>query len=333
MLESGLVEITYDTGARVILEGPAEFEVQGKKQCWLKRGKLVGRCPDERSKGFVVETPTAHIVDIGTEFGVDVSGPGLTRVMVFEGDVRVRTTAHGADSSPIELTADESLAISQDGVLQDEEAIEDNFVRRLLPPSTAEIVRISGNIDMLRKTPRSVRFGQLKMPRAMGFFIESRDVELTQNTPVLICVGGRCRLTDRTNKTLPAGTRVDSYYFAVRPHVIPPRKPSKWTGRRKKNPRRVSRFYCSVTFARPVLGVIARGGVFQRTNSTLGHPSTTYPSTANRVEGDDRIWLSKDRRTVHLSVLAHDPTGDRLRVLVDAGTKPRTQEANHQQDK
>jgi hypothetical protein len=92
-LASGAMEITYDTGARVILEGPSVYEVRSKNGGFLSRGKLTGKVTTEWAKGFSVRTPTAIVTDLGTEFGVEVDGNGTTTSYVFRGLVRVQPTA------------------------------------------------------------------------------------------------------------------------------------------------------------------------------------------------------------------------------------------------
>jgi len=92
-IKQGVAEITFASGATVILEGPAEFKVgtwnvergiekdsvpasnfqlpTSKNSCSLALGKLFARVPTQ-AHGFTVQTPTLQIVDLGTEFGVAV---------------------------------------------------------------------------------------------------------------------------------------------------------------------------------------------------------------------------------------------------------------------
>ena len=56
-VSSGLLEITYDTGARVILQGPVHYEVNAKNGGFLSRGKLTGKVESAAAKGFDVLTP------------------------------------------------------------------------------------------------------------------------------------------------------------------------------------------------------------------------------------------------------------------------------------
>jgi hypothetical protein len=110
-LSSGLLEITYDTGARVILQGPVTYTIESPAAGYLSVGKLTARL--EKAEGgnqtseirnppspfhlppstFVIRTPTAVVTDLGTEFGVDVTRSGETTSHVFRGSVRVQRIA------------------------------------------------------------------------------------------------------------------------------------------------------------------------------------------------------------------------------------------------
>ena len=87
------MEITYDTGTRVILQGPATYEVESGNGGYLAVGKMTGKVENETAKGFTVRTPTASITDLGTQFGVEVSRSGETTSHVFRGSIRVQVAA------------------------------------------------------------------------------------------------------------------------------------------------------------------------------------------------------------------------------------------------
>ena len=101
VLAAGLMEITYDTGAKVILQGPVTYQVESNGG-YLAVGKLTGRLekivasgqwsvvsksqiPNPKSEIsdhslstihyplFTIRTPTAIVTDLGTEFGVEVT--------------------------------------------------------------------------------------------------------------------------------------------------------------------------------------------------------------------------------------------------------------------
>ena len=86
-LASGVSEITFDVGARVILQSPASFSIDSSKSIRLAHGKLTAEITSARAHGFTVVTPDATFVDQGTEFGVEVAPGGGSRVHVFKGEV------------------------------------------------------------------------------------------------------------------------------------------------------------------------------------------------------------------------------------------------------
>lgn len=88
-VRTGLAEIRFAGGTNVIVQGPAEFDVHAAGRGFLRRGKLVAVVPPQ-AIGFTVGTPTGEIVDLGTEFGVEVDSFGTTDVQVIQGKVELR---------------------------------------------------------------------------------------------------------------------------------------------------------------------------------------------------------------------------------------------------
>ena len=124
-LASGLMEITYDTGAKVILQGPCTYEVDSAAGGFLSLGKLTARVEKNDECGmmndevedteirtshhfsihplihlFSVRTPTAIVTDLGTEFGVEVKPGTGTEVHVFRGRVEAESVGQGGSRGP-----------------------------------------------------------------------------------------------------------------------------------------------------------------------------------------------------------------------------------------
>ena len=81
----------------------------------LNHGKVRFRIDEPAARGFVVETPHGDVTDLGTEFGVDLSGKDGMEVVVFEGAVDLRVKHQPAARGPVRL---ERLA-QGDGVIVD----------------------------------------------------------------------------------------------------------------------------------------------------------------------------------------------------------------------
>ncbi len=104
-LVKGQARIAFDDGATVELIGPAAFELVSADQGYLHRGRLQARVPPW-AVGFRVKTPSALIVDLGTEFDVSVDDNGVTTVHVRKGQVEAfALTQEGAPGESWRLGA------------------------------------------------------------------------------------------------------------------------------------------------------------------------------------------------------------------------------------
>ncbi|MBN1394365.1 MAG: hypothetical protein JW959_05035 [Pirellulales bacterium] len=167
-LASGLMEITYSSGARVILEGPCTYKVESSAGGFLERGKLTAKIRTQSSNLrtqsskpfplsspssplFCVRTPTAVVADLGTEFGVEVDENGDTISHVFQGSVKVRTVDEHSWKEVL-LRQNEWARVEKSGagldggapriVIVKELAAAPKFVRRMSKP-----VSVSGGYD------------------------------------------------------------------------------------------------------------------------------------------------------------------------------------------
>jgi ferric-dicitrate binding protein FerR (iron transport regulator) len=111
-LRSGAVQIEFARGARVVLEGPAEFELVSSEEGYLKTGRLRAQAA-EPSRGFRVRSATFAVVDHGTEFGCHVPAQGTAEVHVFKGSVEVSAQQTGQPARS--LGANEAVAVASDG--------------------------------------------------------------------------------------------------------------------------------------------------------------------------------------------------------------------------
>lgn len=84
-LASGVAQIELFSGVTVIVEGDAEFEILSPMEMSVARGKVRARVP-EPAHGFRIHTAEGEVVDLGTEFAMNVS-PTRSEVHVIEGEV------------------------------------------------------------------------------------------------------------------------------------------------------------------------------------------------------------------------------------------------------
>lgn len=95
-LKSGIAQIEFYQGARVLIEGPAELQLVSSGEATCTHGKLSAHVPPQ-AKGFRINTPKGTIVDLGTEFGLDVSDAS-SEVHVFKGEIELHQDAESMKS-------------------------------------------------------------------------------------------------------------------------------------------------------------------------------------------------------------------------------------------
>ncbi len=115
VFDTGLIELTYASGVRVMLEGPADFNVTGNGSGRLDGGKLVARVP-QGAEGFTVDYGNGRVVDLGTEFAMEVGNGGKLELGVFDGEVELHLPGGdapfylaGSQAIIHDLTAEEPL--------------------------------------------------------------------------------------------------------------------------------------------------------------------------------------------------------------------------------
>jgi hypothetical protein len=94
LLREGYAEMLFDNQARVVLEGPVEFQILAEDRIALNYGKVYVTVP-KGAIGFTVNTPSARIIDLGTEFGVQTDTFGDVQMHVIKG----KTTLIAGDRS------------------------------------------------------------------------------------------------------------------------------------------------------------------------------------------------------------------------------------------
>ncbi len=91
----GYVALEFYKGARLTVAGPAKLELVDAQRVICHFGKIRANVPAV-ARGFTVVTAESEIVDLGTEFAMEVGPTGQTEVHVFDGEVE----AYDAERSP-----------------------------------------------------------------------------------------------------------------------------------------------------------------------------------------------------------------------------------------
>ncbi|MCC9601890.1 FecR domain-containing protein [Stieleria sp. JC731] len=119
---SGIAQIEFFCGASVVVEGPAELDLENPMLAKLHRGRLRAQVPPA-ARGFSVDVAEMKVVDLGTEFGISVND-GQADVQVFDGEVELHRSAE-----PVRrLITGEGIKKLAEGAVIESEASPDLFV-------------------------------------------------------------------------------------------------------------------------------------------------------------------------------------------------------------
>ncbi|EMI23358.1 FecR domain-containing protein [Rhodopirellula europaea] len=154
-INRGLVTIRFTSGAEVILESPAELQIESPMRGTLLAGIAVVNVP-ESAQGFTIATPTAEAIDHGTSFAVIVDSLSkASSFEVVEGEVEVR---HNETDASRWLLKDQRVTATEDE-LSDSDLSLDEFE----------------SLTTGRQTPNELRFE--RVTTAMG---NGRDATVSQ---------------------------------------------------------------------------------------------------------------------------------------------------------
>ena len=133
-VQSGLAEITFNSGAKILLHSPAQFTVGEALGGDLQLGRLTARVPHS-AIGFTVNTPGGKVVDLGTEFGVKVNFDRTMHVIVYVGEVAINAssgTGSGA-AAPVTVKAGEAVVVSPGEPVRSTPPKDERFIRDIEP--------------------------------------------------------------------------------------------------------------------------------------------------------------------------------------------------------
>jgi hypothetical protein len=310
-LERGVVRLDFVSGARLAVEGPAKIEVVNKMRVVLLRGVVTATIP-ESAIGFVVDTDTAHVVDLGTAFGVSVGDDGTTNVCVFEGQVSV--SRKGSTSSRPELVREgQAVRTSEQSPTIDSTDYEVTPFEGAWPVH-AGVLQTTGSIRFVSPGP-DFHPGNYEDNEHIVVFPERSGVRLKETIRVdMVDPGQYAKSRYREKRTLKAGLRVTSYLLQLDAF------PSGQFPNRKRSVRG------QITFTKPIVGVITETRLLKESEAVFGNPDVVYPTpraVEPRPEGDQRpgfdsVVLAADQRTLILDLKVAPQKLDQLRVLVEA---------------
>jgi len=109
-IDSGMIQIDFFGGARLVVRGPAELHLRSSSEALLRSGEVtcyVG----ELGRGFRLLTGDSEVIDLGTSFGMRVFPNEKAEVHVFEGKVAIRQKS---EDIPIEFSEKSAVRFDSD---------------------------------------------------------------------------------------------------------------------------------------------------------------------------------------------------------------------------
>ena len=313
VVSRGLMRLDFSNGARVTLEGPARVELIDEMQMVLHHGVLTATIP-EAAIGFVVDTISAHVVDLGTSFGVSVGENGQTEVCVFDGEVEVSSSKTSGVSKLTQLVREgEAVRTKVDSSVIDSVSYETAQFENAWPVNYG-VLQTTGSMRFVSPGP-NFHPGNYEDNEHIVVFPEKRDFKASESIRVDMIDPGEYEKSHYDEKpTLVPNRAMTSYLLQLDAYP------------EGKNPNRRRSVRGQITFANPIVGVVTEDRLLNQSEVVFGIPGADYPSARTiepRPEGDqrpgfDKLILTADRHSLILELRENPGHLDQVRVLVEA---------------
>lgn len=329
-IDAGVTEIQLQNGVRCVLEGPAQILFSSVSEGVLDSGTVVAYVPPQ-AVGFSLETADLRVVDFGTTFGLSVDPAEASQVHVMDGLVSVlakapkqtqqATQSKQAESGqqPVLLRAGEGLKISR--ATETAASVQESLTAKVAPPRFASglnhlrgIQSIVGSIQLLSPLPASVETRQLVDDEAIQLICEQTGKELASSIFV-VSPAPRVILAPENLEEieLPPGTQYSSYLLHCQSDKTP-------------------HLEGTISFHRPILGVIFTSERLFETDPVCGAPAMLYPDweqhqsfnlsrgavvSFNGIQETDMVQLHEDGKTLTVRLHGTGRNSDHVRILVE----------------
>ncbi|QDU10818.1 FecR domain-containing protein [Gimesia aquarii] len=305
-LDSGTMRLKFLNGVMVALRGPAILELVEPNRCILSAGQLVAKVPEE-AIGFTVETPAGRVVDLGTEFGVEIGNEGATQTHVIKGRVSAAVVKQNWESEPQVVEQNSAVAFDMSNTsIRKTPFAPDKFADAL--SMFKGIKSLSPTTAYLHNPPPSVDRGALTDTQRVFLIPEGREVPVDEELRKVITDLSEQSLLDLESLSNPDSVEEKIDSFLVHGDSGP------------KKERTVSGF---IEFEEPIIAVIVEDDGLKATDNLLGIPDMKYTNPnatkyrKTELESDDEIIISGDRRRLEYKLKLR-LARDQFRVLIQS---------------
>lgn len=115
-LAQGVAEIIFDSGAKILIEAPSEFQVLNENEM-LFEGSMTASVP-QSALGFTINTSNSRVVDLGTEFGLRSLEDRTSEVHVTRGKVEMAAVISHKISLKQPIEAGQGYGVDESGRIE-----------------------------------------------------------------------------------------------------------------------------------------------------------------------------------------------------------------------
>jgi hypothetical protein len=128
-LQAGKVTLAFFNGVILSVEGPADLDLHSLDRIVCRQGKLRGVVP-AGAEGFTVAAPGYEVIDLETEFGLNVAADRTADLCVFDGSAAVSLLdSQGRSVRGAHLVGGQEVVINPDAAtIREAEARPDRFI-------------------------------------------------------------------------------------------------------------------------------------------------------------------------------------------------------------
>ncbi len=295
-LSRGVVHLQFDEGAEMSLEGPAEFEIKGKREVEIFSGLVVAREQSGKQRDFIIGARGMDLVGEGSTIGVDVRDGDAPELIVLNGGAKVSLTEGGANRRLHDFEA-----VRAD--LGRDKLVDIPFNPRPFSRAWELMSGVAANTGTVEVVVPGSRSRHASEDNRVRVTVERDHFKLADHEQLEVDTLSKGRfvslLAKQEGEVLAEKGELRSYLLELKPGG---------SGGAE------STLEASMTFDHPVVGVIFSEDRLVNSNGLLGANS----EVENESMGQGRVLLSDDGRTVNL-VLSNQgdkPISGMVRVLV-----------------
>ena len=129
-LTEGYVHIRFECGADVIIEAPAQWSLLTDDNMQLTLGKAYATVPLQ-ALGFAIKAGNAKVIDLGTEFGIEIDDRQMTQLHVMKGKTLLISGLEHGNKAQCEMSQGQARQVDLTGNVQKIELASRLFARRI----------------------------------------------------------------------------------------------------------------------------------------------------------------------------------------------------------